>query len=438
MSCNRSFTSLRVVVLVAAMVVLVVAPGAWAQSNYKLLHRFKPVNGGVEPSAGVIFDAAGNLYGTTLYGGVDCRGDCGTVFKLTPQSDGNWREDILHAFSGGDGQGPVGSLIFDANGNLYGTTYLGGTTGAGTVFKLTPNSNGTWTESVLYTFCSLGNCTDGVSPEAGVIFDQAGNLYGTAYAGGGGKFGNAGGVVFKLTPNSNGTWTESVLYTFCSRTNCNDGESPYAGLVFDATGNLYGTTYSGGTGARGRGGVVFKLAPDSGGGWTESVLYSFCPLNKCRDGSNPGAGLIFDQAGNLYGTTQYGGDPACNTEGSGCGVVFELTPNKDASWAEQVLHTFRGGTGAEPNGLTFGPAGDLYGDAAGGRASGCFNGCGVVFKLAPNSSGGWKETVLHTFVDQPGAGPVGSVIFDAEGNLYGAGAGDGNIHTFGVVFEITP
>jgi uncharacterized repeat protein (TIGR03803 family) len=443
MSRNKSLGNLSVALLLIAAIMLV-APGSWAQNSYKTLHRFKPGKGGVDSVGGIIFDQSGNLYGTTVYGG-DV--DEGTVFKLIPQSDGSWSEDVLYSFcsrtSCTTGYNPFTRLIFDAAGNLYGTTTIGGDGQfgeGGTVFKLAPNSNGPWTESVLYNFCSAANCGDGATPMAGLIFDQSGNLYGTTSAGGAGQYGG-GGTVFKLAPNLDGTWTESTLYQFCSLTNCSDGANPFSALIFDAAGNLYGTAYSGGGSNRCyKGcGLVFELAPNSGGGWAESVLYSFCPLNKCRDGSDPAAGLIFDQAGNLYGTGSYGGDPACN-EGAGCGVVFELTRDKNGSWTEQVLHSFQGRSGAEPNDLTFGPAGNLYGSTGGGGdLSGCFAGCGVVFKLAPNSNGGWKETVLHTFFDHPGANPgLGSLIFDANGNLYGETAGDGNIQTFGSVFEITP
>jgi uncharacterized repeat protein (TIGR03803 family) len=440
MSRNKSLGNLSVALLLIAAIMLV-APGAWAQNSYKTLHRFKQDKGGVDPIGSVIFDQSGNLYGTTMFGG---EVDYGTVFKLIPQSDGSWSENVLYSFcsrtSCASGAYPYASLVFDAAGNLYGITELGGANGGGTVFKLMPNSDGTWTGSVLYSFCSATNCADGGTPIGSLILDQSGSLYGTTSEGGAGQYG-VGGTVFKLTPNSNGTWTESTLYHFCSLTNCSDGANPLSVLIFDAAGNLYGTTYRGGGSSRCNGGcgVVFKLTPDSGGGWTESVPYSFCPLDKCRDGSGPAAGLIFDQAGNLYGTASYGGDPACN-DGGGCGVVFELTRNKNGSWTEQVLHSFRGRNGAEPNGLTFGPAGSLYGTTRwGGELSGCFAGCGVVFKLAPNSNGGWKETVLHTFFDHPGANPdLGSLIFDANGNLYGETAGDGNIQTYGSVFEISP
>jgi uncharacterized repeat protein (TIGR03803 family) len=438
MSRNKNLGRLSEAMLVAITVILVLAPGAWAQGTYKILHRFRQGTGdGLDPTAGLIFDQSGNLYGVTEFGGA---ADIGAVFALIRQADGSWKEDTLYSFLGGtDGLYPYGDLVFDEKGNLYGTTSLGGASDAGTVFKLAPNSDGTWTESVLYSFCSLANCTDGVSPIAGMIFDRAGNLYGTASGGGGGRFGNAGGVVFELAPNSDGTWTESVLHTFCSLANCSDGENPTAGLIFDESGNLYGTTPYGGSGCYGRGcGVVFKLAPNSGGGWTESVLYSFCPFNKCRVGSSPTTGLTFDQAGNLYGTTRSGGDLACGVGGgtTGCGVVFELTPNANGSWKEQVLHSFRSRNGAGPDSLRFGPAGDLYGSTVwGGDLNRCLYGCGVVFKLAPNSNGGWKGTVLHTFVDHPGATPVG-VIFDATGNLYGTTYGD-QVTTFGSVFEIT-
>jgi uncharacterized repeat protein (TIGR03803 family) len=277
MSRNKNLFRLSEAMLVAITVILVLAPGAWAQGKYKILHRFRQGTGdGVDPTAGLIFDQSGNLYGVTEFGGA---ADIGAVFALIPQADGSWKEDILHSFVGGtDGYYPYGDLVFDEKGNLYGTTSLGGASDAGTVFKLAPNSDGTWTESVLYSFCSLANCTDGVSPIAGMIFDRAGNLYGTASDGGGGRFGNAGGVVFELAPNSDGTWTESVLHTFCSLANCSDGENPTAGLIFDESENLYGTTPYGGSGCYGRGcGVVFKLTPNSGGGRSKDRLHPVAP-----------------------------------------------------------------------------------------------------------------------------------------------------------------
>jgi uncharacterized repeat protein (TIGR03803 family) len=317
--------------------------GNWRE---KLLHFFNG-NDGSNPAAGLIFDQAGNLYGTTEAGGGSrrCRGGCGVVFKLTRNPNGSWKEKVLHQFGKGgtqDGANPnYAGLIFDQAGNLYGTTTKGGATNHGVVFKLTPNPDGSWTETVLYSFKAHN---DGSHPYAGVIFDQAGNLYGTTAIGGA----YSRGTVFELTPNPDGSWAESVLYTF---TGNQDGGTTDAGLIFDQAGNLYGTTAFGGASGAG---TVFELTPNPDGSWTETVLYSFKSNN---DGSYPHAGVIFDQAGNLYGTTINGGV----TNG---GVVFKLTPNPDGSWTETVLYSFStgGDDGTWPAGnLIFDQAGNLYG-----------------------------------------------------------------------------
>jgi uncharacterized repeat protein (TIGR03803 family) len=411
---------------------LAIAPGAWAQSKYKTLHKFTSGAGGADPYAGLTFDAAGNLYGTTVRGGLtNCDLGCGTVFELSPGSSG-WTKTVLYRFRGrnGDGAYPFAGLTFDGAGNLYGTTVQGGAAnGAGTVFMLTPNSSGGWTESVLYTFCSVTDCADGWFPFAGLIFDAAGSLYGTTAQGGA----NNRGTVFKLTPKAHGGWSERVLYSFCSLTKCDDGAQPYSGgLIFDAKGNLYGTTQGGG--AR-NSGAVFKLTPKTYGSWKETVLHNFCALNHCEDGQLPYAGLIFDAAGNLYGTTVRGGP-----FGEGYGMVFELTPNAQGGWEEKVLHQFTGGTdGGFPFAdLIFDAAGNLYGTTTyGGSLSQCGgHGCGIAFRLAPNSNGGWNKTVLHAFVDIQGI-PVASLILDASGNLYGTAVGF-NPTIFGSAFEIAP
>jgi uncharacterized repeat protein (TIGR03803 family) len=201
--------------------ILVLAPGAWAQNRYKVLHKFAGEDGST-PVAGPIFDQAGNLYGATAYGGAQ---DGGTVFALSPNQNGGWTEHVLYSFCSltrcADGANPLAGLIFDQAGNLYGTTWMGGTYNQGTVFQLTPNQNGGWTEHVLYSFCSRTThiCLDGQYPYAGLVLDQAGNLYGTTESGGAHNY----GTVFQLTPNQNGGWTEHVLHSFCSWTNCADG-----------------------------------------------------------------------------------------------------------------------------------------------------------------------------------------------------------------------
>ncbi len=339
--------------------------GGW---TVKILYSFK-FNGedGVGPLAGLTFDAAGNLYGTNAYRGPS---DGGTVFELTPSPNavgGRWTEKVLHSFgSGTDGAGPHASMIFDAAGNLYGTTQGGGTYSWGTVFELTPTEGGNWTEKVLYSFNPSGG--DGYYPFASLIFDAAGNLYGTT--GGGGASGD--GTVFELTPTVVGNWTEKVLHSF----NFTDGADPLAALIFDAAGNLYGTTFYGGTYNEG---TVFKLTPTAGGGWTEEVLHSF---GNGMGASNPYAGLIFDAAGNLYGTTVNGGIYTSCTYGTyGCGTVFKLTPS-GGGWTEEVLHSFGNGTDASNPyaSLTFDAAGNLYGTTVYGGTYGY----GTVFEIIHN------------------------------------------------------
>jgi uncharacterized repeat protein (TIGR03803 family) len=409
----KKFLGAASAALMIVIVVTLMTPGAWAQSAYKTLYRFKGGKDGNGPAAGLIFDSAGNMYGTTQNGGAY---KAGTVFELSPGSGGGWTESVLYSFMGGaDGAVPTGSLIFDTSGNLYGTTALGGTSGTGVVFELVPNSSGEWTENVLYSFAFPPPAT---GPVGALIFDAAGNLYGTTWNGGSNNCQYGCGVVFKLTPTNNGDWTESVLYA-------PDGSgltSFHAGLTMDGAGDLYGATWYGGI--NGNGGV-FELTPNADGSWTEHTLYNF---KGDTNGAHPRDRLIFDSAGNLYGTTG-------NQFTSGYGTVFKLVPNSDGSWTKHTLHQFTGGKdGANPwAGLTFDSAGNLYGTTNDGGASGY----GVVFKLTPTSTGGWTFHVLHAFKDAAGAYPEGDLLLDVAGNIYGTTYGDGS-KTFGSVFEITP
>lgn len=425
----------RLMLFVAAFTVvfgfLTMATPLFAASKEEVLYSFNH-NGTDEynPDAGLIFDAAGNLYGTTPTGGANADG---VVFELTP-GNGAWTETVLYNFCsvGGclDGEYPVAGLIFDGAGNLYGTTVNGGTDDRGTVFQLSPGANGTWTEAVLYSFKE--NHNDGQDPEASLVFDATGNLYGTTLLGGAYGY----GTVFQLTPGANGTWTEAVLHSFDNNTR--DGMYPYAGLIFDPDGNLYGTTNGGGVHGEG---AVFQLAPGTNGKWKERVLHSF----NGKDGLEPYSGLIFDAAGNLYGTTYSGGASGTGCRGYGCGTVFELTPEGNGKWTEKVLHSFNdnGKDGYGPYAsLTFDAAGDLYGTTYYGGAYGSDcggSGCGIVFQLTPGTSGKWTEKVLHSFGKvSDGASPYApSLIFDAAGNLYGTTAW-GGAYDYGTVFEITP
>ncbi len=225
-------STLKICSMIFALLILVLVDGTLAQSKIKTLHQFVGGNDGDFPSSALVFDGAGNLYGTASNGG---RSGAGIVFELTPNTNGTWKEHIIHSFAGhdhNDGAGPEAALIFDGAGNLYGTTGEGGPMDFGTVFKMTPKGDGTWAESVLYSFCSFSKCADGSYPMGGLVFDQGGNLYGTTSMGGS----NGMGAVFKLSVTRDGSWTESVLYSFCSLTNCSDGQEPYASLVFDTWG----------------------------------------------------------------------------------------------------------------------------------------------------------------------------------------------------------
>jgi uncharacterized repeat protein (TIGR03803 family) len=362
--------------------------GSWTEA---VLWSFGNGTDGHNPYIGLTMDARGNLYGTTEFGGLYAEPNGGaTVFELTPPSTagGNWTESILWNFgNGADGFQIVAGLIIDAGGNLYGTTQCGGANGddpfcTGTVFELTPPSalGGNWTESILWSF----DGTDGLYPSAGLIMDAGGNLYGTTACGGTyGDCGNSdGGTVFELMPPSisGGKWTESVLWNFG---NGIDGHSPYAGLIMDTAGNLYGTTGGGFNGPGGgtyNGGTAFELTPPSisGGNWTESILRSF---GNGSDGQTPNASLIIDSGGNLYGTTKDGG-PWFG------GTAFELTPPSTAggSWNESILWGFGNGTdGLNPDNasLTFDNSGNLYGTTGGGGTGGAAFRGGTAFEISP-------------------------------------------------------
>ncbi len=426
--------SLGLRAMLAILSVALLATSTWAVSHEKVLYSFEgPPGYPATTYAGLVSDAAGNLYGTSEQGGFGCeQWGCGTVFELSPNGSGGWTETVLYTFcmlwACGDGDQPAAGLIFDGAGNLYGTTAGGGIHGDGTVFEMSPNGSGGWTETVLHSFNDNG--TDGADPQfAALIFDARGNLYGTTVVGGIHCGGYGCGTAFELSPREGGGWTETVLHSFGNGT---DGQNPYAGLIIDAAGNLYGTT--GGGGIHGDG-TVFELSPREGGGYTETVLHSF-GNPATQDGNGPLGGLISDAAGNLYGTTEGGGIH------SG-GTAFELSPREGGGWTETLLHSF--GNPATQDG--FAPSAGLISDSAGNLYSTTFlggihscqgAGCGTVFELTPRQGGGWTETVLHSFNDNGSDGfyPEDGLILDAHGNLYGT-TPSGGIGA-GTVFEITP
>jgi uncharacterized repeat protein (TIGR03803 family) len=431
-SLDRKLSHTLALTVASAILTLALSLSAYAQTE-TVIYNFAAGHDGHTPQAGVVFDAAGNLYGTTIIGGTH---NFGTVFELSPVAGGGWTETVIHAFTGGfDGGDPFAALTLDAAGNLYGITEVGGTHDNGTVFEFSPVSGGGWHETVLHSFTGG---LDGQDPLGSLVFDAAGNLYGTAANGGAHGHGN----IFELSPTSSGPWSETVLHSFTGGT---DGGDPVSNLVFDAAGNLYGTTEGGGIAAdcsfagRNGCGVVFELSPVSGG-WHETVIHAF----HGTDGAFPLAGLAFDAAGNLYGNTFEGGTLTDCPTYYGCGVVFELSPVAGGGWHESVIHAFTGSSdGAIPVAT---PAvdslGNVYGTAELGgdtTVNGCNpNGCGVVFEYSPASGGGWTQTILHPFAPVPdGSIPSSTPVFDSSGNLYGTTRGAGAFGQ-GTVFEITP
>ncbi len=379
----------RLALVICLIFIIALAPVAPAQT-FSVLYQFRSGSSGINPYAGVVLDASGNLYGTTHNDGAFASG---TVFKMTASG----KEKVLHSFSqfGGDGVFPeYGTLVRDSFGNLYGTTIWGGINEqcCGTVLKVSASGK----ETVLYRFTGTGG--DGF-PLAGVVRDSSGNLYGATPNGGP----NNAGTVFKI----DSAGKKTILYSF---TGSPDGAYPQAGLLRDSKGNIYGTTMQGGSSGAG---TVFEV--DSSG--KETVLYSF---TGAADGSFPESGLIRDSRGNLYGTTSAGGaQPA--------GTVFKVDPSGE----ETVLYNFTGSAdGGFPveGSLVRDSAGNLYGTTPQGGAS-YF---GVVFKV--DATG--KETVLHSFSGKDGKVPYGTLAMDKLGNLYGT-TYEGGGYGGGVLFKLT-
>lgn len=365
----------------------------------------------------MVFDAKGNLYGSTSSGGniKECPPQgCGTVFELSASGNG-WTEKVLHRFDWTtDGEGPENGVIIDAEGNLYGNTLVGPPSKegehSGTGFELSPSSDGKWKETILYWF-------NGGQPESGLIRDAAGNLYGNQ------------GETFEVSRDSSGHWDTRIIdpnaFSFSALT-LKDGK------LYDAGGS---GTY--------KYGMVYELTPTKDGKWQELDLYSFRGLDHgADDGSFPGAGVVFDQKGNIYGATETGGMKSQNCgqygEQLGCGTIFELSPDGHDGWTESILYRFTDAAhGYSPfSTLNIDSAGNLYGTAVGGTGGGW----GVIFKLAPAQNGDWTYSVLHNFTDgkDDGAEPYGPMVFDKEGkHLYGTTA-YGGTYNGGIVFEYTP
>ncbi|HTC48737.1 MAG TPA: choice-of-anchor tandem repeat GloVer-containing protein [Candidatus Aquilonibacter sp.] len=376
----------------------------------KIIHEFPGAHDGGHgngyPNGGLIVDSAGNLYGTTGTIGSPCS-NCGSVFELSPITGGGYTQTLLHTFSGVGNSpvNPLAGLVMDASGNLYGTSYDGGSEGDGTVFALS-NSGGVWTEAVLHNFGRVS--TDATHPATGLVIDAAGNLYGTTQTGG--QYGL--GTVYELSPVTGG-WEYRVLHSFKS----SDGADP-GQLVIDGAGNLYATTYSGGKYGSGE---FFELSPTTGGGWTFAIPYYFDNI------VGPGPYLTVDSAGNFYGMLK---------GAVGHGSAFELSPAGGGTWTEQTLIEFCGTTcpvGAGPAALVVDGSGNLYGTMyTGGAHSG-----GTVFELSPVVGGSWSETLLHSFGGgSDGTSPQGSLLYTG-GAVYGATYLGGE-SGYGTIYQITP
>jgi uncharacterized repeat protein (TIGR03803 family) len=458
MPCSRTSSIPRFAV--ASAVLLLVSVTGVAKSQETVVHRFTGEKDGSKPLAGLVADAAGNLYGTTFYGGTGKCNDgneffgCGTVFEVSLNSQGGWSETVLYSFQNAPDQGvsPKGGVVRDSAGNLYGTTYAGGSAGCtsggcGTVFELTPplQAAGQWTETILYSF---QGGSDGRGPSSDLLIDQNGTIYGTTAFGGDltgvcDNFPGGCGTVFRMTSNSDGTWTHTVLYRFQPT---DDGQEPLGGLVMDVVGNLYGTTYQGGYYSTycGSGcGTVFQLAPPSknDGSWTEQILLRFSGTN----GGAPLGDLILDDSENLYGTTTVGLDE--NGEGVFNGNIYRLSPpsQQGGQWSQSVLYLCPAysGPGSPGAGVIRDKAGYLYGTTVAGGSTQY----GAVFQLAPPPQQGseWIETTLHVFQGgSDGMYPEAGLVFGPNHQVYGTTYGGADskcspegYDTCGMIFGVT-
>jgi uncharacterized repeat protein (TIGR03803 family) len=402
----------------ALPIVVLLSACALAQT-VTTIHDFGSGHDGQGPQSGVIFDRNGNIFGTAALGG---QSGGGAVYSLSLSDSGEWSETVLHQFAGRpDGDTPDSLLTMTADGRLFGTTQLGGAKNLGSVFTLAPPpvSGGAWREQVLYSFGTTPN--DGTGPNMGLTKVKSA-LFGVTVDGGA----NRRGTIFQLRPSSDssGQWTETILYSFAASP---DGGFPSSDLVMDSKGNFYGTTLLGGAKNVG---AVYRLSPPAtqGAPWTETVIYSFSG----PDGSSPFGHLVFDKAGVLYGTTSGGGT---RQEGT----VYTLTPQAGDTWVQETLYNFSGGRdGGNPEaGITIGQSGSLFGTASTGGSGGPDFG-GVIFRLDPPANDGdpWTETVLKSFGGPDGFRSLCRLV-PRNGKMYGT-TSLGGLHGSGTVFEMTP
>ena len=393
------------------------SPAAYAQPAFKVLHSFGLGNDAGGLWSSVVFDQQGNIYGASTGGGAY---NGGTVFRLSPEQNGEWSETVLYSFPSfpEDGGGPWGGPAVDPSGNVYGTTQEGGLYAHGIAFELSPAPSG-WTETILHNFAGPDDPT--CCPWGDPTLDAHGNVYLTGWS------------AFELSPSPGG-WNETILHTFVDQNG--DGFGPQAGVIIDGAGNLYGTTRAGGgepTCPANTCGTVYELQPVAGT-WKEHILHRFGSF--AGDGEVLSSGeLAIDSKGNLYGSTAEGGANVCVDVG--CGTIFKITRARASTGVvgmETILYSFAGGaSGFNPGGsVIIDEAGNLYGTTVSGGSPQCQ--CGVVYELSPKN-GAWKYTILHTFTGSDGAQPDANMTFGPDGNLYGTTA-TGGTYGAGVVFEI--
>lgn len=399
----RLIKSVSLFVITASLVFGLISVSPALAGTEAVLWSFGAPGDGSAPTGNLLPDASGNLYGVTLLGGAN---NTGTVYELSPNGQGGWTESILYSFGpqgSGDGVQPEGGVVMDRSGNLYGTTFVGGTNNFGTVFELSPQGGGGWAETVLYSF---GQFPDGRFPAASPVLDADGNLFGTA-----------GGALFELSPGATG-WTETVLHALPSTTD------PNTGLIWRTVGvSLYGAVASDGIGFGG----IYRLRRE-GTDWVETGLHAF---NHTDGNPQTGGTLVEDQSLNLYGASNGG----C---ANGTGGVWELIHNAGQPGTYQLLYSFgaeRSGDGNYPqSGVIIAPNGTLYGTTGFGGAN---SDAGTVFSLA-NSQNGWQETILYSFTGgKDGGAPVGQLLRDRLDRLYGVGLRGGKFG-HGVVFRVAP
>lgn len=416
----------RSTVLLSFAAASILATDAFAGTE-TVLYAFHGGTDGATPYAVPTLGTDGNLYGTTLYGGT---AGYGIVYELVKSGNG-WSEHVLHSFAGGsDGETPYGGVVLDSKGDIYGGTRSGGSSNCGAVYELRPGRHGKWAEKILYNFAGNQDCEGG--PGGALTLDSKGNLYG-------GTLGDSPcggyyyyGTVFELRRTRSG-WKEHDLHDFCG----NDGDGPtYGQLVFDPAGNLYGTSGFGGSGGLG---VVFELSPQAYHQWAFTAIHSFTS----DEGGVADGGLMIDGSGNLYGATADGGS-------EGNGAVYEFAPQGGGVWNQSTPHIF----GGAPDGVlpfqnpVTDAQGNLFGTTySGGNIAQCYDACGTIYELVPQEGGGWSESVVYDFGVQAngtdGYQPVAGLIRDSSGNFYGTTTKGGAVSgkrpcDCGVVYEFTP